>query len=121
MDNAQLWFSLLTSVGVRMPVLIALGVAVVMLADAPAGRVRRVARSALGLLMAAVLLEGLLTVLPLLLVVQGNFDAVAALGNSMGIARFMIALVQAGAFIALAWALVHGLRQQRASVAAKGR
>ena len=28
MDNAQLWFSLLTSVGVRMPVLIALGVAV---------------------------------------------------------------------------------------------
>ena len=45
MDSSQLLFSLLTSVGVRMPVLIALGVAVVMLADAPAGRVRRVART----------------------------------------------------------------------------
>lgn len=111
MDSSQLLFSLLTSVGVRMPVLIALGVAVVMLADAPAGRVRRVARSALGLMMAAVLVEALLTVLPLLLVIQGNFEAVANL-QGMGVARFVVALVQAGAFVALAWALVHGLRQR---------
>lgn len=116
MDNSQLLFSLLTSVGVRMPVLIALGVALVMLADAPAGRVRTVARSALALMMAAVLVEAVLTVLPVLLVVQGNFDAVAALGSGMGIARFAAALVQAGALVALCWALVKGLRARTGAV-----
>jgi len=112
MDSSQLLFSLLTSVGVRMPVIIALGVAIIMLADAPAGRVRTVARSGLAVMLASVLVEALLTVLPLLLVVQGNFEAVAALSGSMGVARFVVALVQAGAFVALAWALVNGLRQR---------
>ncbi|KRG76302.1 hypothetical protein ABB30_09900 [Stenotrophomonas ginsengisoli] len=112
MDSSQLLFSLLTSVGVRMPVIIALGVAIILLADAPAGRVRTVARSGLAVLLGAVLAEALLTVLPVLLVVQGKFDAVASLSSSMGVARFVVALIQAGAFVALAWALVHGLRQR---------
>jgi hypothetical protein len=112
MDSSQLLFSVLTSVGVRMPVVIALGVAIILLADAPAGRVRTVARTGLGVLLAAVLAEALLTVLPVLLVVQGKFDAVASLSSSMGVARFVVALIQAGGFVALAWALVQGLRQR---------
>lgn len=110
MDSSALMMSLLGSVGVRMPVLVALGVALVMLGDAPHGRVRRVARTALALLMGCTLVDGLLSVLPLLLVMAGDFSRIGRLGGGLGVARFAIALVQAGGFIALAWALVHGLR-----------
>lgn len=110
MESGALMMSLLTSVGVRMPVLIALGVALVMLGDAPAGRVRRVARTALALLMGATLVDGLLSVLPLLLLLAGDFSSIGRLGDGLGVARFATALVQAGSFIALAWALVQGLR-----------
>lgn len=110
MDSSALMISLLTSVGVRMPVLIALGVALVMLGDAPPGRVRRVARLALALLMGATLVDGLLAVLPLLLLLGGDFSSIGRLGDGLGLARFAMALVQAAGFIALAWALVQGLR-----------
>lgn len=112
MDTSQLLTTLLMGLGMRVPVLIALGVALVLLHDAPRGRALAVARCGLAALMASVLGQALLSAWPLLLVMQGDLAGVSALGERMGLLRFALEVVQAGGFVALAWALVQGLRRR---------
>ena len=112
MDSSELILTLLQGLGLRVPVLIALGVALVLLYDAPPGRPLRVARAGLGLLMASVLVQALVSAWPLLLVAQQDFEAVVAFGQRMALLRFALEAVQALGFIAVAWALVQGLRKR---------
>jgi len=110
MDNAQLLTTLLVSIGYRLPVLIALGVALVLLGGAPKAVARTAALWALSLLMAATLLGGVLSVLPLLMIAAGNFDRIGALNTMLGAAHFALSLLEAAGFVLLAWALVRALR-----------
>jgi hypothetical protein len=114
MESTQLLTTLLVSIGYRLPILIALGVALVMLLDTPRGRVRTVALSALVLLLAATLVGGVLSVLPLLLIAGGNFAGLSGLNTVLGVAHFALSLLEATGFILLAWALVQALRRQAA-------
>jgi hypothetical protein len=113
MESTQLLTTLLVSIGYRLPILIALGVALVLL-DTPRGRVRTVALSALVLLLAATLVGGVLSVLPLLLIAGGNFAGLSGLNTVLGVAHFALSLLEATGFILLAWALVQALRRQAA-------
>jgi hypothetical protein len=110
MDNTQLLTTLLVSIGYRLPVLIALGVALVLLAGAPKAVARTAGVWALSLLMAVALLGGVLSVLPLLLIAAGNFDRIGALNTVLGAAHFALSLLEATGFVLLAWALVRALR-----------
>lgn len=112
MDHSTLLQTLLVSLGYRLPILIALGVALVMLLDTPRGRVRTVALAALALLLLTTLLGGALTVLPLLLIAAGNFGGLSSLNTALSAGQLGIALLQALGFILLAWALVQALRRQ---------
>jgi len=112
MDQAQLLSSLLVSVGYRLPVMIALGVALVLLLGAPKAVARSAALWALAILMATTLLGALLAVLPLLLIAAGNFDGIAALNTALGICHFVLSLLEAAGFVLLAWALARALRGQ---------
>ena len=112
MDHAQLLGSLLVSIGYRLPVMIALGVALVLLLGAPKAVARSAALWALAILMATTLLGALLAVLPLLLIAAGNFDGIAALNTALGIGHFVLSLLEAAGFVLLAWALARALRGQ---------
>ena len=111
MDNSTLLQSLLMTVGYRLPILIALGVALVMLMDTPRSRARTVAMSALAMLMLAALVGARLNVLPLLMIAAGNFNGLSALNTLLNIGQAVVALTQAAGFILLAWALVQALRR----------
>ncbi len=115
MDQAQLLSSLLVSVGYRLPVVIALGVALVLLLGAPKAVARSAALWALAILMATTLFGAVLAVLPLLLIAAGNFDGIAALNTALGIGHFALALLEAGGFVLLAWALARALRANAAA------
>ncbi len=110
MDNTQLLTTLLVSIGYRLPVLIALGVALVMLLDAPKGVARRAALWAVSVLMAAALLGGVLSIVPLLLIAGGNYNGMGALNSVLSVAHFALSLAEAAGFVLLAWALVRALR-----------
>ncbi len=114
MDQAQLLSSLLVSVGYRLPVMIALGVALVLLLGAPKAVARSAALWALAILMATTLFGAVLAVLPLLLIAAGNFDGIAALNTALGIGHFALSLLEAGGFVLLAWALARALRANAA-------
>jgi len=111
MESTQLLSTLLLSLGYRLPILIALGVALVMLLDTPRGRVRTVALAALGLLLVTTLVGGLLSVLPLLMIAGGNFAGLGGLNTVLNVAHFALSLLEAVGFILLAWALVQALRR----------
>jgi hypothetical protein len=113
METRELLSHLLTSVGVHLPVLIALGIALVMALDTPKGRIRSVALWGLAVLMLAQLGGGMASVLPFLLLAQGDFSALGSLQPLLTALHVGLALLQAGGFILLAWALVHALRGQR--------
>lgn len=112
MDQAQLLSSLLVSVGYRLPVMIALGVALVLLLGAPKAMARSAALWALAILMATTLLGAVLAVLPLLLIAAGNFDRIVGLNTWLGIGHFALSLLEAVGFVLLAWALARALRSQ---------
>ena len=110
MDNTQLLTTLLVSIGYRLPVLIALGVALVMLLDTPKLAARRAALWALSVLMAVTLAGGVLSVLPVLLIAGGNYDRISPLNGVLTVAHFALSLLEAGGFVLLTWALVRALR-----------
>ncbi len=111
MDNSTLLQTLLVSVGYRLPILIALGVALVMLLDTPRVRARSAALAALGTLMLTTVVGGVLSVLPLLLIASGDYNSLSGLNTVLSVAHFGLSLLEAAAFILLAWALVQALRR----------
>lgn len=113
MDASQLWMTLLTSVGVRMPLVIAFALGLLLLMPVAASRARNVARAALAGLLLVTLAEALLAVWPLLLVARGDFDAIAGFGAIAGPWRFVLALAQSVGLVALVWSLVQALRAPR--------
>lgn len=110
MDNAELLTTLLVSIGYRLPVLIALGVALVLLLGAPRALARTAALWALSLLMLVALLGGVLSVLPLLMIAAGNYDRIGAMNTVLTAAHFGLSLLEAAGLVLLAWALVRALR-----------
>lgn len=110
MDASQLWMTLLTSVGVRMPLVIAFALGLMLLMPVATSRARNVARAALASLLLITLADAVLAVWPLLLVARGDFDAIAGFGARAGIWRFVLALAQSMGLVALIWALVQALR-----------
>lgn len=110
MDHTQLLTSLLVSVGYRLPVMIALGVALVLLLGAPKAVARSAALWALAILMATTLLGAVLAVLPLLMIAAGSFDSIVGLNTWLGIGHFVLSLLEAAGFVLLAWALAKALR-----------
>lgn len=114
MDNTELLTNLLLSIGYRLPVLIALGVALVLLLGVAKTTARTAALWALSLLMAVTLLGGVLTVLPLLMIAAGNFEGIRGINGVLGVLRFGLSLLEAVGFVLLAWAVVRALRGQPA-------
>jgi len=115
MDTTELMTNLLVSIGYRLPILIALGIAVVMVLDTPRGKVRGVALWGLALLLVASLAGGVLSVVPLLLIASGNFGGLGAMNTLLGVAHFAMSLLEATGFILLAGALVQALRAAAAT------
>ena len=113
MQLEQILGHLLTTVGFHLPVLIALGVALVMVLDTPKGPIRRAALGGLAALLLAQLISGLASAGPLLLIAMGDFASLSAAKNLLSVVHFSAALLTAGGFIAVAWALVRALRSQR--------
>lgn len=110
MDSSQLLSTLLVSVGYRLPILIALAVALMMVLDTPRGSIRTAALSGLSLQLGCGIVGGLLAVWPLLLIAKGSYGSLGAFSTLMNIAQFAVALVQAAGFVLLAWALSRALR-----------
>lgn len=110
MSDNDLMMALLTSIGYRVPILIALGVALVMLLGAPRGRVRMAALTGVSLLLATTLVGGVLTVLPLLFISSGNYQYLSSLNPLLGILQMARALVEALGLGVMAWALTKALR-----------
>ncbi|MGE8227347.1 MAG: hypothetical protein ACN6RK_16320 [Stenotrophomonas sp.] len=114
MEPTELLTTLLVSIGYRLPIMIALGVAVVMLLDTPRGKVRSVALGALSLLLAVTLIGGGLTAIPLVLIATGNYSGMGAMNTLLSIGHVGLALLEAVGYIMLAWALVQALRRPQA-------
>ncbi|MGH8053799.1 MAG: hypothetical protein ACREP4_07750 [Stenotrophomonas sp.] len=111
MDPSELLSTLLVSVGYRLPILIALGIALVMVLDTPRGKVRGVALWGLALLLVAALVGGVLSALPLLLIAAGNFQAVGMMNTLLSVSHLVLSLLEAVGYLLLAWALVQALRR----------
>ncbi len=111
MDSSEVLQHLLITVGYRLPILIALGVALVMLLDTPRSRARTVAMGGLGVLMLAAVVSAGLSALPLLFVAADNFDGLRGLNTLLSAGHFGMSLLEAAGFILLAWALVQALRR----------
>ena len=114
MDATELLSTLLVSIGYRLPIMIALGVAVVMLLDSPRGKVRSVALGALSLLLAVTLIGGGLTAIPLVLIASGNYSGIGAMNTLLSIGHIGLSLLEAAGYIMLAWAVVQALRRPQA-------
>ena len=114
MQPTELLTTLLVSIGYRLPILIALGVALVMLIDTPRGKVRSVALSALALLLAVAMIGGVLSAVPLLLIASGNYSSVGSMNTLFSIGHLVLSLFEAVGYVLLAWALVQALRRPQA-------
>ena len=114
MQPMELLSTLLISIGYRLPILIALGVALVMLLDTPRGKVRSVALSALALLLVVTMIGGVLSALPLLLVAAGNYSSAGSMNTLLMVGYIALSLMEAVGYIMLAWALVQALRRPQA-------
>ncbi len=108
MGGPNLLMLALSSIGVRLPALIALVIGLVMLADASPGRVRRMAVLGLGLLLVSRLLGVAVSLLPAVLVQQGG--DLRQLAPLMGLLGMLGALLDAIGVIVVVWALVKALR-----------
>ena len=99
----------------RLPILIALAVSVVWVADAPRGAVRSVALSALGLLALTALGGVVLNAVPIWLLSQEGFDSAVTLSRWMGGGKFVLEMVQAVGIVLLVWAMTRALRSTAAA------
>ncbi len=108
--DMDLLISMLTMVGGRLPVLIALAVAVVWVVDTPRGAIRSVALSALGLLALTTLAGLVLNLVPMWLVQQGNYGNLQMMSTMLGVGHFTLNLFEALALVLLVWAMTRALR-----------
>lgn len=113
----DLMITLLSMVAVRLPVLIALAVSLVWVVDTPRGTVRTVALWALSLLAAATVVGTLVNLVPMWMVDRGNFTAVESLAMWLGVAHFVLGLVEALGLVLLVWAMTRALRALKGSAA----
>ncbi len=110
MDSTTLMVTVLSMVGVRLPVLIALCIGLVWVIGAPRDATRTGALIGLGLLSS---LGGLAAgILPMWLVSSGNFSAISGMGAILGVLHFALAMVEAIGVVLLVWALVRLLRSR---------
>ena len=115
MDTQALMVSLLTMVGVRLPVLIALCVGLVWVMGAPRGPARTGALTGLLLLLASSMGSLLANLVPMWMVSNGDFGAISQLSTVLGVVHFGLAMLDAVGTVLLVWALVRLLRQRTAT------
>ncbi|NYF36087.1 hypothetical protein [Stenotrophomonas sp. JAI102] len=106
----DLLISMLGMVGVRLPVLIALAIAVVWVVDTPRGSIRSVALWALGVMALTTLAGLVLNVVPMWLVQQGNYENLQLMSTLLGVGHFALNLFEALALVLLVWAMTRALR-----------
>ena len=114
MDATALLVSMLSLVGVRLPVLIALCIGLVWVAGAPRDATRSGALAGLLLLLLANLGSLLASVLPMWMVSSGDFGAVSRMSTVLGVVHFGLAMLDAIGIVLLVWALVRLLRLRAA-------
>ncbi|HDS1558778.1 TPA: hypothetical protein QEL11_002660 [Stenotrophomonas maltophilia] len=112
MDNMTLLVTVLSMVGVRLPVLIALCVGLVWVVSAPRDATRSGALAGLLLLLLASLGSMAAGILPMWMVSSGDFSAVSSMSAILGVLHFALAMVEAIGMVLLVWALVRLLRQR---------
>ncbi|HAU80953.1 hypothetical protein ABE571_02945 [Stenotrophomonas sp. TWI273] len=106
----DLLISMLTMVGVRLPVLIALAIAVVWVVDTPRGAIRSVALAALGVMALTTLAGLVLNLVPMWMVQQGNYENLQLMSKLLGAGHFALNLFEALALVLLVWAMTRALR-----------
>lgn len=102
--------ALLGAIGLRLPVLIAVCVALVWLLPAPRGPARTGALVGLLLLASVSVLNMLVSLVPLWLLNAGDFTTASALGQVIGEARLVLGVLEAFALVLVIWALTRALR-----------
>ncbi|HDS0949318.1 TPA: hypothetical protein QDZ34_003203 [Stenotrophomonas maltophilia] len=112
MDGTTLLLTVLSMVGVRLPVLIALCVGLVWVVGAPRDATRTGALVGLLLLMLASLGGMAAGLLPMWMVSSGDFSGVSKISAILGVLHFLLAMVDAVGVVLLVWALVRLLRQR---------
>lgn len=112
MDSTTLMVTVLSMVGVRLPVLIALCIGLVWVIGAPRDATRTGALVGLGLLLLSSLGGLAAGILPIWLVGSGNFSAISGMGAILGVLHFALAMVEAIGVVLLVWALVRLLRSR---------
>ena len=113
----DLLISMLTMVGVRLPVLIALAIAVVWVVDTPRGAIRSVALAALGVMALTTLAGLVLNLVPMWMVQQGNYESIRSLSMWLGVGHFVLGLLEALGVVLLVWALTRTLRARNVAAA----
>ena len=112
MDSTTLMVTVLSMVGVRLPVLIALCVGLVWVIGAPRDATRTGALVGLLLLLLSSLGGLAAGMLPMWLVSNGNFSAISGMSAILGVLHFALAMVEAIDMVLLVWALVRLLRSR---------
>jgi len=110
MQPEEILWAVLSLIGVRVPILIALSVGLVWAWASPRGAVRTVALAGLGVLLAGTAFGMVATLLPLWLVSANQFEALAGIGDALGIVHFAMSLMEALGVVLLVWALTRALR-----------
>ncbi|MEA5669449.1 hypothetical protein ATCM_07145 [Stenotrophomonas sp. ATCM1_4] len=114
MNSTELLSTLLVSIGYRLPIIIALGVAVMMVFDTPSSRPRQMVLWGLSVLLLCTVVGGGLAVLPLLFLAQGNYGALSGLNTLLSVVHIGLSLLEAAGFILLAWGVAQALRRPAA-------
>lgn len=115
MDTTSLLTTLLTMVGVRLPVLIALCVGLVWVMGAPRDAARSGALWGLLLLLAASMGGLLAALIPMWMFSKGDFGSVSNLSMVLGIVHFLLSMLEAIGTVLLVWALVRMLKLRGAA------
>ena len=113
MDSSSLLLSVLSMIGVRLPVLIALCVGLVWVVGAPRDAARSGALAGLVLLLVANLGGVVANVVPLWMVSNGDFTAISAMSAVLGGVQFVLSLLSAFGIVLVIWALVRVLRSRQ--------
>ncbi|WP_262072301.1 hypothetical protein [Stenotrophomonas sp. Marseille-Q5258] len=111
MDTGML-MTMLSLVGVRLPILIALGVALVWVVDSPRGAVRTAALSGLGILAATCILGMVVSLLPVWWIQQNQYENLQSRSLWLGVAHFGLSLAEAFGLVLVVWAMTRALRQR---------
>jgi len=109
-ETGELLLTVLGLAGVRLPVLVAVGVGVAWVLGMPRGAVRSGALAGLLLLAISSIVELLLSLLPIWLVNAGRFESISRISDVLGIAHFGLALLQAFGLVLVVWALTRAVR-----------